>query len=111
MPGGWDGWGMRGTHAPHCCTSLATSSCHHQHPSRDVPLAPCHFWEPCEQQAMSQLDPAPALRLGQHWGFGRLKASVPFWSLQPLPFSFGPRALLGPSRAPCISSPGMSLLR
>lgn len=60
---------------------------------------------------MSWLEPAPAPRLGQCWGFGRLKVSVPFWSLQPLLFPSGLRALLGPSRGPCISSPGMPIVR
>lgn len=107
---GLDGGGMQGTRAPHRCTSLTTSSCHHQQCSWDVFLTPCCFREPCQQRAMSWLNPAPAPRLGQCWGFGRLKASVPFWSLQPLLFPSGPRVLLGLSWAPCISSLGMPIM-
>lgn len=71
-------WGERGSRAPHRCTGLATSSCHHQRPSRDALLAPCCFWELWQRWAMSQLDLAPAPGLGQCWGCGRLKESVPF---------------------------------
>lgn len=71
-------WGERGSCAPHCCTGLATSSCHQQRPSRDVLLAPCCFWQLCQRWAMSQLDLEPTSRLGQCWGCGRLKESVPF---------------------------------
>lgn len=46
---------------------------------------------------MSQLDLEPTPGLGQCWGCGRLKESVPFYSLQPLLLPSGPRALPGPS--------------
>lgn len=70
--------GGAGQSTPHRCTSLTTSSCHRQPPSRDVLLAPCCFWELWQRWAVSQLDLAPTPGLGQCWGCGRLKESVPF---------------------------------